>query len=225
MDRSETIKELAAALAKAKTSFKPVKKTASNPYFKSKYAPLENIIDATDKALSDNGLSISQFPVDDGEKVGVETMLMHSSGEFISHTLMLEPTKADPQGAGSAITYARRYSLGAVLGVASEDDDDGNASSGTGKKQVKNATINHPKPSTDPERPVPDLSEPNTAQKTLYNQIASDIKDIEDKADIGNVINSLKDHHKTGKLLPRQCSELKAFLYEQAEKNGIEYVK
>lgn len=154
MTKSEQINELAAALAKAKAAFKDIKRTAQNPFYKSVYAPLENIIAATDPALSAQGLSVTQLP----EAEGLTTMLLHTSGQFISSLYPIRPVKDDPQGMGSAITYARRYALSAILGVASEVDDDGNDGSGKqppGKAQPAPA----PKP---PAQPAPVKQPPVT---------------------------------------------------------------
>lgn len=123
MNKSEDIKELATALCKAQAEMSGAKKKAENPFFKSKYANLEEIINCAKDALSDNGLSISQFPVTDEATAGVTTLLMHSSGQWIEDTLLLKCAKQDPQGMGSAITYARRYAYQSVLGIPSEDDD------------------------------------------------------------------------------------------------------
>jgi ERF superfamily len=134
---TENIGELAGALAKAQSEFKPVLKDTVNPYFNSKYADLSSVIGATQQALSKNGLVVIQNPVVDceTEKAGVTTILAHSSGQWMSHDLMLPATmkgkdgapKFDAQSVGSAITYARRYSYQAIVGVAAEMDDDGNA--------------------------------------------------------------------------------------------------
>jgi hypothetical protein len=126
MDKSDSIKELATALNIAQGCMSGAKKSASNPFFKSKYADLKEVIDVAKGPLSENGLSFSQFPISDDGKCGVETILMHSSGEWISNKLLLACSKQDPQGYGSAISYAKRYSLQAILGCPSEDDD-GNA--------------------------------------------------------------------------------------------------
>ena len=123
MNKSESIKELCTALIVAKAEFNPIKKTALNPFFKSKYATLEMVIEATDPALCKSGLSIIQLV--NGENL--ETVLIHTSGEWIASETALKAVKQDPQAQGSAITYARRYALSAILGVASEEDDDGNA--------------------------------------------------------------------------------------------------
>ena len=128
MNKSESIKELATALNKAQSEMSGAKKGKVNPFFKSKYANLEEVISCAKEALFNNGLSVSQFPVTQDNKAGVTTLLMHSSGEFIEDTLLLTCAKNDPQGMGSAITYARRYAYQSVLGIPSEDDDGNNAS-------------------------------------------------------------------------------------------------
>lgn len=130
MERSDSIKQLAAALNKAQAEMSGAKKGATNPFFKSKYADLNAVVDAVRIPFADNGLSYSQFPIMDDNRVGVETILMHESGEFIASTLMLPTGKLDAQAAGSAITYARRYSLQSVAGIPAEDDDGNQASSG-----------------------------------------------------------------------------------------------
>lgn len=129
MNKSETIAKLAEALAKAQGAIKNAVKDSANPYFKSKYADLASVWDACRKELSDNGLSVVQVPAMRDGKVCVTTILMHASGEWIDGELELTPVKDDPQGAGSAITYARRYALSGFAGIAPEDDD-GNAASG-----------------------------------------------------------------------------------------------
>lgn len=124
--RSESIGKLAEALAKAQGEIKNAVKDAANPFFKSKYADLASIRDACAGPLAANGLAVIQTPRATEAGVEVETLLAHSSGEWIADTLALPVAKADAQGIGSAITYARRYTLAAFAGVAAEDDD-GNA--------------------------------------------------------------------------------------------------
>lgn len=126
MNKSESIKEIATALNKAQAEMSGAKKKETNPFFKSKYADMNAVVDAVRIPFSENGLSYSQFPLFEDGKVGVETILMHSSGEWISSVLLLPMTKQDPQSAGSAITYARRYALQSIAGIPAEDDD-GNA--------------------------------------------------------------------------------------------------
>ena len=125
MEKSESIKEIAKALLAFQEKGENVKKDGNNPYFKSKYATLENILDTIKPTLAKCGLSFSQFP--DGE--GLTTILMHTSGEFLKANTKMTLRDQTPQGQGSAITYMRRYALSAVLGIATEEDDDGNAAS------------------------------------------------------------------------------------------------
>jgi hypothetical protein len=124
MQKSESIAELAKALAKAQGEMEPAKKGSENPYYRSKYADLSQVMEAIRKPLSANGLAVSQLIQPDSEEAIVETILMHESGEWLSSIITLKPVKADPQGLGSAITYARRYALSAIVGLATEEDDD-----------------------------------------------------------------------------------------------------
>jgi len=127
--------EYSLALVAAIGELSNVPKTAANPYFKSKYAPLDAIIDATRPILLKHGLAISQTPLFMEGTAGVETTIIHKGGHSTTTTLLLPLKDQSPQGVGGAITYARRYALAAVLGIASEDDDDGNVSSGLHKKE------------------------------------------------------------------------------------------
>lgn len=127
MKHSDELKNLAKALAKFQADIKDPARDKDNPYFKSKYVALDGLLDAVRPVLAANGLSFIQSPVSNGQDMGVATLLMHDSGEWIeSDPFMLHAVKNDPQAGGSAITYARRYSLSAVLGVAWDDDDDAN---------------------------------------------------------------------------------------------------
>lgn len=137
MEKSESIKNLALALCNFQGTVEKIVKGATNPFFKSKYANLADILDVIREPLQTNDLSFVQFP--EGENA-LTTMLMHSSGEWIQATYTMKPTKNDPQGQGSAITYQRRYALGAILGLNIDDDDDGNnASKQPTKPQVTTA--------------------------------------------------------------------------------------
>lgn len=127
MKTSDSIKELATALAKAQAVMAGAKKDSTNPHFRSKYADLASIWEACRDALTSNGIAVVQMTRARPEDVViVETRLLHSSGEWIEGELLVPVMKADAQGYGSAITYARRYALAAAVGVAPEDDD-GNA--------------------------------------------------------------------------------------------------
>ena len=135
MNRSESIKELATALAKAQGEMKHAIKETANVFYRSKYADLASVVDASRPALVKNGLSVVQFT----EGNILYTMLLHTSGEWIGGHIELKPMRQvkdkgweeshDPQSYGSCITYARRYAMAAITGVATEDDD-GNAATG-----------------------------------------------------------------------------------------------
>tara|TARA_R110002096_G_scaffold65403_1_gene159291 strand:+ start:221 stop:751 length:531 start_codon:yes stop_codon:yes gene_type:complete len=135
MQRSESIKEIACALNKAQGEMSGAKKKADNPFFKKPYADMTSVVDAVRGPFCENGLSYSQFPFFEDGKVGVETLLMHNSGEWLMCTLLLPITKQDPQAAGSAITYAKRYALQSMAGIPSEDDD-GNSTVGKADPDV-----------------------------------------------------------------------------------------
>lgn len=130
--QSEQINELSAALAKAQGEMKHAEKAIDNTFFKSKYADLPAVIDAAKPHLSKNGLSVTQITdLNADGTIILITQLNHSSGQWIRGVYPVKPVKNDPQGIGSALTYARRYSYSSIVGVASMDeDDDGNAASG-----------------------------------------------------------------------------------------------
>lgn len=121
--QSETIGALAAALAKAQGEIQDAVTDSANPFFKSKYADLHSVISAIKDPLSKHGLAYVQSPDFEGNTVTLVTTLMHSSGEWVKSRITMTPQKPDPQGIGSVITYARRYALAAIVGIAQQDDD------------------------------------------------------------------------------------------------------
>ena len=124
MKTSPEINEIAAALSKVQQEGLFALKDSNNPFFKSKYADLSSVWEVSRKPLTDNGLSVAQ-PLSygrDGSPI-ITTLLMHTSGQWISGDCKIKPDKETPQAYGSAITYARRYSLASMLGVCPEDDD------------------------------------------------------------------------------------------------------
>lgn len=129
MIHSPELGELAAALATAQGEFESVSKDSANPFFKSKYASLPNVVKAASPILTAHGLSVSQLLGHDEQGDTLTTVLMHKSGQFIADTMHLRPVKDDPQAQGSATTYGRRYSYMAALGLVADEDDDGNAGS------------------------------------------------------------------------------------------------
>ena len=161
MKHSESIALLAGALAKAQLQIEPASKNATNPHFRSHYADLASIWDACRGPLNTNGLSIVQFPCD-GEvgRIGLCTMIVHSSGEWMSETITVKALKEDPQFLGGVLTYLRRYSLAAVVGVTATEDDDGNAAS-----TPANARVAAPRPYIPPPVSPPAVNAPPVAQK------------------------------------------------------------
>lgn len=133
MEKSETIKELATAMAKFQASVPKIDldrevevQTKTGGKYKFRYATFANIIDKIKKPLSEHGLSYAQLVNENGS---VTTILMHESGEWISSTLLITGEKT-PQGIGSTITYTKRYALSSILGVCADDDDDANIGQG-----------------------------------------------------------------------------------------------
>ena len=125
MKMSETINQLATALSIAQGQIEDATKSSKNDFYKSKYADLASVRAAVRQPFADNGLSVVQFPRTVPGGVEVETMLLHSSGEFMAETLFM-PVKHEPHPIGSGISYARRYALMSIANLAA-DDDDGNA--------------------------------------------------------------------------------------------------
>lgn len=136
--QSEDIAELATALCSAQAALQPAAKDGQNPHLKNRYTSLTGVFAALREVLPKHGLAVTQTLIpSDGGKAHVRTTLMHKSGQWIAGECVMPLDKqGGPQGMGSAITYARRYSLSAIVGVVSEDDDDGNAAQGKGKPKT-----------------------------------------------------------------------------------------
>lgn len=136
MKHSDSIAKLAAALVAAQADIKGVAKDSVNPHFKSKFTSLDALIDMARPALAKHGLALVQgATLPESDETGtvrsftVETLLVHQSGEWLSNGAVVPMAKSDPQGAGAALTYGRRYSLSALLSISSDEDDDGNHAS------------------------------------------------------------------------------------------------
>jgi len=177
--QSESIAKLSEALSKAQGKIKGAAKDTANPFFKSKYADLASVWDACRDQLSTHGLSVIQTTEDSPDGATVVTTLSHSSGEWIRGRLTLKPVKNDPQGVGSAITYARRYALAAIVGVAPEDDD-GNVASGNQPRTPKETfSVN------DGARDAPSNAWTGPLKKmALKNAITALVKDLKDCTDL-----------------------------------------
>ena len=154
MKHSESLDKIAPALCKAQEDMAGAKLNANNPFFKSKYSNLTSVWLACKEALHNNGLSVIQSPVSSEGRIGVSTMLLHSSGQFVTDEFTLGVKKEnDPQADGSSITYARRYALAAFVGVCPEDDD--------AEKGMHRGEKNAPSPKSASQT----LSEPLTASQ------------------------------------------------------------
>lgn len=164
MKSSESIKNIATALNKAQGAMGAVTKGATNPFFKSKYADINDVIQTIKESLNGNGITYLQ-PLKvieiGGEKVNVvETILLHTSGEYISsETEIVQASKNDPQKFGAAVTYSRRFGLQSIIGLPAEDDD-GNKASG------KQLAAKPSKGSTKPQATAKPSSGDNEAKKS-----------------------------------------------------------
>ncbi|ASN69319.1 putative single-stranded DNA-binding protein 1 [uncultured Caudovirales phage] len=198
MKKSENIEEIAKSLIEFRKNLKQPQKDANNPFFKSSYTTLDKVIEAIDETAPEFGLSFTQWAVtNDNGNVGVETLLLHTSGQFIQYDpLYMKPEKNTPQAIGSCITYSRRYSISAIFGITSDEDDDGNQATGnyqknnyqqrnTQQKQQPRATRTN-----DNKLPVQDKG-----KLLLAQQKATDLADVinsQDDADENNPITQEK---------------------------------
>jgi len=157
--------KIAAAFVAAKRGFTPVLKTETNSHFKNKYADLAVCLEAVNNALLENGIAVYQETFDVQDGVTVETCFLHESGEMLRMGKLHVPaSKHDPQGYGSALTYARRFSLMAACGIAAVgEDDDGNAGSKKPIPKPEGKPVNPldavAKPTPKPTEPPPDVIE------------------------------------------------------------------
>lgn len=150
---SAEIGELASAFASAQAELSPAAKNAQNPHLKNRYADIAAVYEAIRETLPKHGLSVSQIIMPHESKARVRTLLMHKSGQWLaSECLMPLDRNGGPQGMGSAITYARRYSLSAIVGVVSEDDDDAEAAQPRRQQQAQPQQRREP---AQPRRPEP----------------------------------------------------------------------
>lgn len=147
MRASETINDLAKSLVAASKTVGNPKKNAVNGHLKNKYATLDAVIAAYKESYLANGIMVLENPKTEDGRVGVEVTLLHESGQFITHDpFMLPPGKNDAQGHGSAVTYARRYALSAVMNISADDDDDGNGASQKSQDAYKKPAYNNTPP-------------------------------------------------------------------------------
>ena len=153
MNNSESINELATALAKAHLVIRSVEKDGDNTFLKTKYATLQSVLAACKQPLADQGISVVQLPeISETGGIGLETILLHSSGQWIRSRFVMPVVKIDAQSVGSAITYARRYAVMAMVNLSAGEDDDGHsATHEIGEVKTKGKVLTSVKT-------VPDLS-------------------------------------------------------------------
>jgi hypothetical protein len=192
MNTSIEINEINKALISLNKRLTNPKNSAVNPFFKSKYAPLNDILSDLRPLMAEHGLAIIQNTLSAENNIGIQTMIIHESGQFIESNIMcVKSDKDTAQGQGSAITYGRRYQLSAMLSIASEDDDDGN-----------NASHKQHQVTLPPEKPKVDVTPPAL------------------KNDAGEIVMEAGKHLEAMKFLNSVSSEpmLKAFIGNRAKR-------
>lgn len=179
MKRSEQINEIAAALSKAQREMGNAIKSSVNPYHKSRYADYTAIVDAIREPFSKNGLSFMQEPTTSADTVSITTLIAHASGQWIEFDPVTLPVaKKDPQGVGAAITYAKRYALGSIVGIGTAEDDDGEsqrkaAEDNAAKVMDQHRQAGEPKITEEQRNELDALFDklPNLERKMAYNDV------------------------------------------------------
>jgi ERF superfamily len=204
MSQSEIINELAAALSKAQGEMQAAIKDKVNPFFKSSYADLGSVWDAARPVLSKYGLCIMQTTelTPDRNQVVMVTTLAHTSGQWVKSYLPLNPSKNDSQGMGAAITYLRRYSLSAIVGVVCDDDDDGETAVGRGKQYTQSS-----KQDKQPQEPEKQqvVEKVDTAQVTALTTLINSL-DVDSKKSFHDWIKNTL-YAESVKDIPKTCFE------------------
>jgi len=207
MARSQEINELAAALVAAQAEFSAVPKGSNNPFFKSKYAALPDVVASASPVLAKHGLAVTQgisFQQGFSDNANVlhdtlTTSLIHKSGQWIESEMPLHLPKQDPQGQGSAVTYARRYAYMAILGLVADDDDDGNAASRPKVQTQPKPAPNHAQESRDlttqlRDRLTAKYGEPIKGKEAVEKILGKEINKLSELSDaeIAGVLLELK---------------------------------
>lgn len=182
MKRSDEINELAKAMAAFQGEVKQPKKDADNPFFKSKYVPFEAVVAAVSKEAPKHGLSFTQWPtMNEGGRIGVTTLLMHTSGQWMEFDpIFMKLEKDTAQAAGSVISYLKRYALSAAFGIASDEDDDGNEASKPAEKKNNNQQQSGNKQQQNRNTPPP--QEPQQNQEPSTNNLITKYVNLLEKS-------------------------------------------
>ena len=195
LKKSESIQNLSKAMAEFQKSIKQPLKDANNPFFKSQYVPLENVVEAITETGSPLGISFMQFASsDETGSIEVATLVMHSTGEYIEFPpVRMKPESNKPQAVGSAITYAKRYALSAIFGITSDKDDDGNEATG----------LNKPVDKQQKQQPKQQIQDDATGTIEKY---WAELEKL--GVDVAEVKKYLCDKHKVGKLVDIPVTQL-----------------
>ena len=212
MDKSESIKEIAGALSKAQAEMPSVKFNSTNPFLKSKYADLGAVIDTSKAILATHGLSVSQLVESQDKKIGVTTILMHNSGEWLESTCWLELAdergKSNAQVAGSIVTYLRRYSLASILGMYADEDGDGNKQDKQPEK--KQPFVQKQQPANQPKSLVQEAVELGGTVKNTLTVETAESYDWESMT-TGELAGRLNEYTKRLKANPKDEDTLNKF--------------
>ena len=191
--QSPEINELASALVKAQAEFSAVPKGSVNPFFKSKYAGLPEVVQHTAPVLAKHGLAVSQFIThsEDGTD-SLLTYLIHESGQFIAYSMHLHLAKEDMQSFGSACTYARRYSYMSALGLVADEDDDGNSATKAkaSAPKAKPVSTQHDNLKAELAKKFPNAQDRKPFIEKVIGRDASAVTDLND-AEIASVMLEL----------------------------------
>lgn len=194
--QSMSIAALAAALSALQGELKNPKYDKVNPHYHSKYASLAVMLETVRPLLAKHKLAVCQMPTANGQRVGVTTLLMHESGEWVRSTLYLRPQKDDIHGWCGGITYVKRYSLDSMVGMAGAEDDDGNAAADMEPPAGGSANLDLVKPSSKPARGKP-RRQPSGGEPTA-SYICPNVLDIGpggEEIRCGHVLRPYKDGH------------------------------
>ena len=209
LKKSESIQNLSNAMAEFQKKIKQPLKDANNPFFKSQYVPLENVVEAITETGSQLGISFMQFASsDETGSIEVATLVMHSTGEYIEFPpVRMKPESNKPQAVGSAITYAKRYALSAIFGITSDKDDDGNEATGLNKQVEK--------------QPKQQVTQDDATVK--IEKYWTELEKL--GVDVTEVKKYLCDKHKVGKLVDipvtQLLGELKVIYVKKSKDKGV----
>ena len=203
MKTSENITEIASALAKAQAEINPAAFDAANPHFRSRYATLASVMQSCRAALSKNQIAVVQGTTVSDKNVTVTTMLIHSSGQFISDDIMIPVAQSTAQAIGSALTYGRRYGLSALVGIVSEEDDDSNSAM--------------PVPSTEIQKDVR-FTQPKSNQQTSNNNtpqtVKAEVKAVRQPKEVSERVQKIKQVFGLSAQIGHTPDEMKAIIGE-----------